>query len=178
MQVHFIGLDFDGWHGEFYGHAEDEHVTLDLPAPPAKGTRIIFNGGTTYVVSHEPEFFINTGTVAWNDEQHGDKEAWVEAAWVLVSKEHSPAEEAKFFHRAADPREGMDDAERERFDKQMTRMIAEIRKELDKPVICPQCGRHCRDVTWRQDDCAPRGASHCYKSSQQISVLREMARGC
>jgi ribosomal protein L37AE/L43A len=171
MLVHFMGLDFS-----HYDQAEGEHVTLEMSAPPAKGTRIIFNGGSVYVITHDPEYFINTGTVPWNDERHGDREAWVEACWVLVQRDDGPAEALK---HSVDPREGMTDEQRERFDRQMERLMAEVHSRLAEPdPVCPQCGRPTVTTVWRQDDCTPRTNPRCYKSSDQMQALRAMREGC
>lgn len=172
MKVHLMGLDFT-----YYDQGEHEHVTVDMPLPPVKGTRIVFNGGGVYVVTHEPEFFINTGNVAWNDTEpdHAPNEGWIEACWVLVSRDHNPEE---MLRHSADPREGMSDKDRERFDKQMAELIASIRTDLDATLYCPQCGRPCTTTTWRQDDCAPRDRSHCYKSHDQMNEIRATVKGC
>jgi hypothetical protein len=170
VKVTFMGLDFT-----HYNHAEGDHVTIDMPAPPAKGTRIVFNGGTVYVVSHDPEYFINTGTVPWNDEQHGEREGWIEACWVLVHPDQSPDAPQ---HSSRDPREGMSEKERARFDKQVAELMAEVMNRSEPDPNCPQCGRPCSTTVWRQDDCAPRGREWCYKSHDQMQQLRDMARGC
>lgn len=168
MKVHLIGLDR-------YDMAEGEHQVIDMPAPPAKGTRIIFNGGNVYVVSHEPEYFINKGGVPWNDEPHEPDETWIEACWVLLTPDIGPEEMARM---SRDPREGMDDKERERFDAQISSLMAEVMNRREPDPACPQCGRPCATTTWRRDDCTPRGNNWCYKSHDQMQALRDMMRGC
>jgi hypothetical protein len=170
MKVHFMGLDFT-----HYDKGEGEHVTIEMAAPPAKGTRIIFNGGLSYVVSHEPEYFINTGRVLWNDQPDQPADGWIEACWVLCTRDTSPEDGLK---RSVDPRDSLSDEDRERFDRQIAELMASVMNDNEPDPNCPQCGRPCTTMVWRQDECWPRGNERCGKSHDQMQTLRAIKNGC